>query len=85
MADLGSLQRLPPIIGEGHTRELAFTGRDIDARRAEKIGLVNDVYADADASLAAAHETANEIAANPPLVVSGVKDVLDQQRLSRVS
>ena len=62
-----------------------MTGKDIDAARAEKIGLVNDVYDDADASLAAAHETAAEIAANPPLVVNGVKDVLDQQRIARVS
>ena len=72
VADIGSLHRLPPIIGEGHLRELAFTGKDIDAARAEKIGLVNDVFADADATLAAAHATAAEIAANPPLVVQGV-------------
>ncbi|RBM22599.1 crotonase/enoyl-CoA hydratase family protein [Prauserella sp. PE36] len=76
VADLGSLQRLAGIIGEGHLRELAFTGRDIDAARAERIGLVNDVYPDQDAVLAAARELANEIAANPPLVVQGVKDVL---------
>ncbi|MGH9799939.1 MAG: enoyl-CoA hydratase-related protein, partial [Blastocatellia bacterium] len=28
VADLGSLQRLPAIIGQGHARELAFTGKD---------------------------------------------------------
>lgn len=44
VADIGSLHRLPPIIGDGHLRELAFTGKDIDAARAEKIGLVNDVF-----------------------------------------
>jgi enoyl-CoA hydratase len=66
-------------------RELALTGKDIDAARAEKIGLVNDVYDDAEASLAAARQTAAEIAANPPLVVNGIKDVLDQQRIARVS
>ena len=85
VADVGSLARLPLIISDGHLRELALTGKDIDAARAEKIGLVNDVYDDAEASLAAAHETAAEIAANPPLVVNGVKDVLDQQRIARVS
>ena len=85
VADVGSLARLPLILNDGHLRELALTGKDIDAARAEKIGLVNDVYPDAEASLAAAHETASEIAANPPLVVSGVKDVLDQQRIARVS
>jgi enoyl-CoA hydratase len=85
VADVGSLARLPLILNDGHLRELALTGKDIDAARAEKIGLVNDVYDDAEASLAAAHQTAAEIAANPPLTVSGVKDVLDQQRIARVS
>ncbi|MDQ0381847.1 crotonase/enoyl-CoA hydratase family protein [Amycolatopsis thermophila] len=76
VADLGSLQRLAGIIGEGHLRELAYTGKDIDAARAEKIGLVNDVHDDQEAVLAAAEELAREIAANPPLVVQGVKEVL---------
>ena len=85
VADVGSLARLPLILSEGHLRELALTGKDIDAARAEKIGLVNDVFADAEASLAAAHATAREIAANPPLVVQGIKDVLDEQRTAQVS
>ncbi|MEZ0383728.1 crotonase/enoyl-CoA hydratase family protein [Mycobacterium sp. pW045] len=85
VADVGSLARLPLILSDGHLRELALTGKDIDAARAEKIGLVNDVYADAEACLAAAHATAAEIAANPPLTVAGVKDVLDQQRTDRVA
>ncbi|MDI3313303.1 MAG: crotonase/enoyl-CoA hydratase family protein [Mycobacterium sp.] len=85
VADMGSLARLPLILSDGHLRELALTGKDIDAARAEKIGLVNDVFADAGATLAAAHATAAEIAANPPLTVRGIKDVLDQQRISRVS
>lgn len=77
VADLGSLQRLPPIIGEGHTRELAFTGKDIDAARAERIGLVNHVYEDHDSLLAAAREMAAEIAGNPPLTVQGAKAVMN--------
>ena len=76
VADLGSLQRLPGLIGNGHTRELAFTGKDIDAARAERIGLVNDVLADRDAVVTAAQSMAAEVAANPPLTVRGVKDVL---------
>ena len=85
VADVGSLARLPLILSDGHLRELALTGKDIDAARAEKIGLVNDVYGDADACLAAAQATAAEIAANPPLTVAGVKDVLDEQRTDRVA
>lgn len=85
VADLGSLQRLAGIIGEGHLRELALTGKDIDAARAEKIGLVNDVYPDQDAVLAAARALAGEIAANPPLVVQGVKDVLTLNTRQRIA
>ncbi|MGX7827816.1 crotonase/enoyl-CoA hydratase family protein [Actinokineospora sp. 24-640] len=85
VADLGSLQRLAGIIGEGHVRELAYTGRDIDAARAERIGLVNDVYPDQGELLAAARAMAADIAANPPLVVQGTKDVLNHDRERRVA
>jgi enoyl-CoA hydratase len=76
VADIGSLQRLPHIIGKGHVAELAFTGKDIDAARAESIGLVNSVSDDAEAVLAAARAMADEIAANSPLAVQGTKAVL---------
>ncbi|GGS34334.1 crotonase/enoyl-CoA hydratase family protein [Actinokineospora fastidiosa] len=85
VADLGSLQRLAGIIGEGHVRELAYTGKDIPAARAQQIGLVNDVYDDQAAVLAAAHALAAEIAANPPLVVQGTKDVLNHAREQQVA
>ena len=77
VADLGSLQRLPRIIGEGATRELAFTGKDIAASRALQIGLVSDVHETQDALLEAARRIAREIANNPPLVVQGIKRVLN--------
>jgi enoyl-CoA hydratase len=76
VADLGSLQRLPQIIGKGHVAELAYTGKDITAARAKEIGLVNEVYADADATVAAARAMAADIAANSPLAVEGTKAVL---------
>lgn len=76
VADLGSLQRLPRIIGQGHARELALTGRDIDAERARRIGLVNDVLPTHAALLDAARGMAREIAQNPPLVVQGIKQVM---------
>jgi enoyl-CoA hydratase len=76
VADLGSLQRLPGILGRGHVAELAYTGKDIDAGRAREIGLVNDVFPDADAVQAAAQAMAEEIAANSPLAVQGTKAVL---------
>lgn len=85
VADLGSLQRLAGIIGEGHLRELALTGKDIDATRAERIGLVNDVCPDAESALTAARSMAEEIAANPPLVVQGVKEVLSVGTEQRIA
>ena len=76
VADLGSLQRLPAIIGAGKTRELAYTAKDVMADEALRIGLVNDVFADREALDAAALAMAGEIAANPPLTVRGIKQVL---------
>jgi enoyl-CoA hydratase len=76
VADVGTLQRLPRIVGRGHAAELCFTGRDIDADRARQIGLVNDVAPDVEALHAAAAELAAEIAANSPLAVQGTKHVL---------
>ena len=76
VADTGSLQRLPAIVGPGHTAELAFTGEDIDAARAKEIGLVNDVFDDPVTLLDAANTLAGEIARMSPLVTRGVKKVL---------
>lgn len=78
VADVGTLQRLPAIIGQGHTRELVFTGRDIDAAHAERIGLVNRVLPDHAALMADAEALAAEIAANAPLAVQGAKQVLNE-------
>ena len=85
VADLGSLQRLPLVIGDAATRELALTGKDIDADRALALGLVSQVVADRGAVDAAACALAAEIAANPPLVVRGVKQVLDQATRGEVA
>ena len=78
VADVGTLQRLPGIVANGQVAELAYTGKDIDAQRAEKIGLVNDVYADAEGVYGAALALAAEIAANAPLAVRGTKFMLQQ-------
>ena len=78
VADMGSLARLPHIIGQGLTRELALTGRDIDAETALSYGLVTHVAEDAAGVLDSAHATAAEIAGNPPLVVRGTREVLNR-------
>ena len=76
VADLGTLQRLPSIVGQGHVAELVYTGKDIGAERARQIGLVNAVYEDRAALLEAARALADEIAANAPGAVQGAKAVL---------
>ena len=78
VADVGTLQRLPKILNAGHVAELAYSAKDIDAARAEKIGLVNDVYDTAEATYDAGMALANQIAANPPMAVRGTKFMLQQ-------
>jgi len=77
VADVGTLQRITPIVGKGMAREMAFTGRFIPAERARSCGLVNEVYPDKDALLAGARAMAAQIAANSPMAVQGVKAVLN--------
>jgi len=76
VADVGTLQRLPAIIGKGMVSELAFTGDDFDAERAKAMGLVNEVYPDHAATVQAAQAMAARMAANSPLAVTGTKRVL---------
>ena len=76
-ADVGTLQRITPIVGKGLAREMAFTGRFVDAKRALAFGPVNDVLPDKAALLEAARSMAAEIAANSPIAVQGAKVVLN--------
>jgi enoyl-CoA hydratase len=76
VADVGTLQRLPGIVGRGLAAELALTGDDVGAERALAIGLVNAVHADAGATVTAARDLAARIARNSPLAVQGTKRVL---------
>ena len=77
VADVGTLQRITPIVGKGMAREMALTGAFIDAERALRCGLVNTVYAGKDEMLEGVRSSAAEIAANSPLAVQGTKTVLN--------
>ncbi len=76
IADVGTLQRLPHIIGHGWFRELALTGRDFGAEEALKMGFITRICPDREALIAEARRLAGEIAACSPLAVQGTKDVL---------
>jgi enoyl-CoA hydratase len=82
--DLGGIQRLPHLVGEGWARRLALTGMEIDAATALRIGLVEELAADGAAAEAAAHAIAAGIAANPPLVVAGIKQVMNARLAAAV-
>lgn len=79
-ADVGTFPRILRHMPDGLARELAFTGARLDAARAERIGLVNGVYGDVDAMMAAVMATAKAIAARSPLAVWGSKEMLNYAR-----
>lgn len=75
IADLGTLQRLPYIIGHGWFTELALTGRNFSAEEALQMRLISRICSDRDELYAEARKLADQIAVCPPLTVQGVKEV----------
>jgi enoyl-CoA hydratase/carnithine racemase len=74
------LQRARPLfdlVGPAYAKEMFFTGRNFDAREAEKMGLVNRVVAD-DSLEATVDEMAQTIAGNAPLTVRCAKIVVGE-------
>jgi enoyl-CoA hydratase/carnithine racemase len=80
VADLGTLQRLPRLIGDGLARELAFTGRSFGGEEALAMRLVNRVFADQEALLSAVLEAARVIARKSPATIRGIKQELNYSR-----
>jgi enoyl-CoA hydratase len=74
------LQRAQPLVdlvGPAFAKEMFFTGRQFDAREAERMGLVNRVVAD-DQLEATVDELARTIAENAPLTVRTAKLVVGE-------
>ncbi|MDN3578243.1 crotonase/enoyl-CoA hydratase family protein [Chitinimonas viridis] len=80
VADVGVLQRLPKIIGDGRTRELAFTAREVSGKDAARMGLVSNCLADRASLLMEVMTVAESIAAKAPLTTRGIKDNLNYAR-----
>lgn len=76
IADLGTLQRLPHIIGHGWFRELALTGRDFTSQEALQMGFITRIGEDRQRLYEEAKGIASQIAACPPLSVQGAKEVI---------
>jgi enoyl-CoA hydratase len=80
VADVGTLQRIPYLLPQGLIRELAYTGRRWMAEEALRHGFLNHVYPDHAATIEGAFQMAREIAAKSPLVITGIKQVLNAGR-----
>ena len=74
--DAGGDLRLAHEAGAGWAKLLAFTGRPLDARTAERIGVVQQVTS-TEELLPTAMGIAEEIAANAPLAVQSIKRTID--------
>ena len=79
-ADVGTFPRLPHLIPQGVVRELAYTGRRLQAAEALEVGLVNRVFESHEALVEGVLEVAREIAARSPLAVWGSKEMLNYAR-----
>lgn len=80
VADVGTLQRLPRLIGDGMARELAYTGRRVDAAEAREIRLVNRVFGTREELYAGVGAIAATIAAKSPLSIRGSKEIINYAR-----
>jgi enoyl-CoA hydratase len=77
MPGAGGTQRLTRAIGKARAMDLILTGRSIDAREAERLGLVSRVVP-AEETLDAALELAATIASMPPLAVVAAKEAVER-------
>jgi enoyl-CoA hydratase len=76
-ADLGTLQIFPKRIGnESAFRDLAFTGRNMPADEALRIGLVSRLFEDKAQLEAGLLESARVIASKSPVGVHTIKQVI---------
>lgn len=79
-ADVGTFPRICKLIPEGVAKELAYTGRRMDAAEAKNLGLVNRVFENHEELLAGVFDIAKQIASKAPLAVYGSKRIINYAR-----
>jgi len=72
----GGTQRLPRYVGKGIAKEMIFTGKRIDAKTAERLGLVNAVVP-VDQLKAKVKELALDLASKPPIAIKLSKALIN--------
>ncbi|MEK7328857.1 MAG: enoyl-CoA hydratase family protein [Chloroflexota bacterium] len=77
-ADMGAAFLLPRVIGQGRALELLMLGDDLDARTAERYGLVNRLVP-AEQVLPAAREWAGRLAEGPTYAISMTKTLVNTE------
>lgn len=80
VADVGTLQRLPHLIGDGVARELAYTGRNFNGEEAHAMRLVNRTFTDQNSLMKSVLELAGNIAKKSPQTLRGIKDTMNYSR-----
>ena len=68
----GSPVFLPRVLPPGRALQMLMTGDPISAQEAHRLGMVNEIHAQAEL-MAAAHRSAEKIASNSPTAVQAVK------------
>lgn len=72
---IASLQRMSALLGVARTKGLIMTSRLIEAEEALSIGLVSELFDEADALFARANELAAQIATFAPLTLRATKEM----------
>ncbi|ESQ44720.1 hypothetical protein EUTSA_v10003257mg [Eutrema salsugineum] len=80
VADLGTLQRLPSIVGHANAMDLALTARRFSGREAKDLGLVSQVFGSKSDLDKGVTTIAEGMAAKSPLALTGTKEVLLRSR-----
>lgn len=80
-ADIGSLSRLPRVVGSlGWVKEVALTAREFGAEEARMVGFVGRVSGSKEDAIREATELAGLMASKSPVAVQGTKEILNHAR-----
>jgi enoyl-CoA hydratase/carnithine racemase len=74
--EAGSTLLLPMRVGNAVASEMLLLGRVVDARRAQALGLVNEVFSSVDELSATARRVAGELAEKPPSALRATRKLL---------